>query len=311
MDIGLGGEFDGEPALRVVEAPDAARHLPSPGPTDDKYTRGVVGVVSGSTPYPGAAVLSTGSARLGGSGMVRYAGGAPEQVIANWPEVVIGHDGPANAGRVQAWVVGPGAGTDAAAAERLAQVLADPAPALVDADALTLLASQQGLRQTVAQRHAQGQVTVLTPHEGEFARLGYHLSTGAAEDRVAVVRAAASDLGAVVLLKGSHTVVAEPDGAVFVNTTSASTLATAGSGDVLSGLAGSMLAVAAADQLRQGLAVTTRLAAEVVVSAAFVHGLAGIIAGRDDLPVVAHDILDAVPDAIAAIRGSQSGVGRD
>jgi NAD(P)H-hydrate repair Nnr-like enzyme with NAD(P)H-hydrate dehydratase domain len=126
-----------------------------------------------------------------------------------------------------------------------------------------------------------------------------------------VVRAAASDLGAVVLLKGAHTVVAEPDGAVFVNTTSASTLATAGSGDVLSGLAGSMLAVAASGQLRQGLALTPRLAAEVVVSAAFVHGLAGIIAGRDDLPVVAHDILDAVPEAIATIRGSQSGVGRD
>lgn len=297
IDIGLRGL--GDPVFSVVDEQLAALHLPVPGPTDDKYTRGVVGVVAGSPPYPGAAVLCTGSARLGGTGMVRYAGSASDGVAARWPDVVLAHEGPAKAGKVQTWAVGPGAGTDDAAKQRLSEALTGDDPVLVDADALTLVAGDDGLRARIRVRADAGKITVMTPHAGEFARLGFPLAAGAQADRVAQVREAAAQLGAVLLLKGSHTVVASPGGAVFVNTLSDAALATAGSGDVLSGLAGSMLAAAAArdpDLAADG-------AAELIACAALVHGLAGQLAAAGGRPVTAIDVLDHLPDAIAAIRG--------
>ena len=126
--VGAGAEHAGEvrlvgigldlpvPELRVLDPADVVRLLPRPGPRDDKYTRGVVGVAAGSSTYPGAGVLSTGSAVHGGAGMVRYAGGAAEHVRSRWPEAIVTEGKPSEAGRVQAWVVGPGIGTDDAAA---------------------------------------------------------------------------------------------------------------------------------------------------------------------------------------------------
>ena len=125
-----------EPRLRVLDPADVARLVPRPGPRDDKYTRGVVGVAAGSSTYPGAGVLSTGAAVHGGAGMVRYAGGAAEHVRSRWPEAVVTEGKPSEAGQVQAWVVGPGIGTDDAAAGLLRDVLGQDVPVLVDADGL-------------------------------------------------------------------------------------------------------------------------------------------------------------------------------
>ena len=129
-----------------------------------KYTQGVTGVLAGSTTYPGAAILCTGAAVATHSGMVRYAGSAAAEVVSHWPEV-IATDRFADAGRVQAWAVGPGFGVGDDAADTLRAVLETDLPVIVDADALTILARHP---EWVANRSAS---TVLTPHAGEFARL--------------------------------------------------------------------------------------------------------------------------------------------
>ncbi|HZB48212.1 MAG TPA: NAD(P)H-hydrate dehydratase [Mycobacteriales bacterium] len=276
VDIGLGPHLPG-PALRVLDDADVAGLLPRPGPRDDKYTRGVAGVAAGSATYPGAGVLCTGAAVRGGAGMVRYAGGAAEHVRARWPEAVVTEGRPSEAGRVQAWVVGPGIGTDDAAAELLRDVLGTDVPVLIDADGLTLLAREPDL---VRRRAAP---TVLTPHDREFERIAGPVGA----DRVGAARRAAADLGATVLLKGNATVVAEPGGTAWANTTGTPWLATAGSGDVLSGLGGALLA--------GGLAPGPAAAA-----AAHLHGLAGRLAARG-VTTTAAGVLDALPTALSLV----------
>ena len=290
--VGAGAEHAGEvrlvgigldlpvPELRVLEPGDVVRLLPRPGPRDDKYTRGVVGVAAGSSTYPGAGVLSTGSAVHGGAGMVRYAGGAAEHVRSRWPEAIVTEGKPSEAGRVQAWVVGPGIGTDDAAAGLLRDVLGQDVPVLVDADGLTLLAREPEL---VRSRTAP---TVLTPHDREFERVAGPVGT----DRVGAARRAAAELGVTMLLKGNATVVASPDGVAYVNPTGTPWLATAGSGDVLSGLGGALLAGGVEPALAAALA-------------AYLHGLAGSIAAGG-ATTSATGVLDALPDALRAVRAA-------
>jgi ADP-dependent NAD(P)H-hydrate dehydratase / NAD(P)H-hydrate epimerase len=267
-----------DPDVRVLEWADVRALVPVPGPEDDKYTRGVVGVAAGSSTYPGAGVLCTGSAVRGGSGMVRYAGTAADQVRDRWPEVVVTEGRPSEAGRVQAWVVGPGIGTDDAAAELLRDVLGQDVPVLVDADGLTLVAKDKDL---LRRRTAP---TVLTPHDREFERIAGPVGA----DRVGAARRAAAELGVTMLLKGNATVVADPGGAVWVNPTGTPWLATAGSGDVLSGLGGALLA----GGLEPGLAAAV---------AAYLHGLAGAIAA-DGATTTAAGVLDALPEAFRSLR---------
>lgn len=299
IDIGIAPDLPVPATVSRMDAADAACWLPLPGALDNKYTRGVVGVVAGSQQYPGAGVLCTGSARLGGVGMVRYAGTATSLVMARWPDVVPHPDGPVGAGRVQAWVFGPGAGTDSTALANLTAILAMPVPVLVDADGLTLIADNADLREAIKARHRDGLVTALTPHEGEFARLGFEPGS----DRLGAVVAAARELGACVLLKGAVTLVAEPGGCAWSNTTASPALATAGSGDVLSGLAGSMLAANA------GRGLDMAAAAEIMAAAAFVHGRAGQLAATAGTPVTAVDVLGCVGAAIAATRAAERGLG--
>jgi ADP-dependent NAD(P)H-hydrate dehydratase / NAD(P)H-hydrate epimerase len=278
--VDLGFEFE-SPALHVLDALDVAGILPVPGVADDKYSRGVVGVVAGSRQFPGAAVLCTGAAVHGGAGMVRYAGAASGVVRNHWPEVVV-HDDVASSGRVQAWVVGPGIGTDDEASESLSRVLYSDVPVLVDADGLTLLTSEWFTGVT----RDRAQPTVLTPHDREFERLFGEIG----DDRVDAARRAAAESGAIVLLKGNATIVATPDGTAYANRTGTPWLGTAGSGDVLSGLIGALLAGG----------VDAPLAA---AAGAFVHGVAGQIAATSGPPSSA-DVLGALR---AAFNGLRSG----
>jgi ADP-dependent NAD(P)H-hydrate dehydratase / NAD(P)H-hydrate epimerase len=266
-----------EPRLRVLDPADVARLVPRPGPRDDKYTRGVVGVAAGSSKYPGAGVLSTGAAVHGGAGMVRYAGGAAEHVRSRWPEAIVTEGKPSEAGQVQAWVVGPGIGTDDAAAGLLRDVLGQDVPVLVDADGLTLLAREPEL---VRSRTAP---TVLTPHDREFERVAGPVGA----DRVGAARRAAAEMGVTMLLKGNATVVAGPDGFAYVNPTGTPWLATAGSGDVLSGLAGALLAGGVEPALAAALA-------------AYLHGLAGSIAAGG-ATTSATGVLAALPAALRTV----------
>ncbi|GAA3088511.1 hypothetical protein GCM10020254_36580 [Streptomyces goshikiensis] len=152
VDIGLSLP---EPEAEALQDAEVAALLPVPTASSDKYRRGVVGVVAGSSQYPGAAVLAVSGALRGGAGAVRYVGPAADAVLARYPETLIGR------GRVQAWVVGPGLGTGRAA--EVAEVLADPVPVLVDADGL------RGLDPEVLR--GRPAPTLLTPHAGEAAAL--------------------------------------------------------------------------------------------------------------------------------------------
>ncbi|OBA62103.1 NAD(P)H-hydrate epimerase [Gordonia sp. 852002-10350_SCH5691597] len=234
VDIGLHGVIgrQGGPFLYSLTDDEIADAWPIPGPHDDKYTQGVVGVIAGSHRYPGAGILCTGAAVTATSGMTRYVGSAHAEVVEHFPEVVAVPEF-ADAGRVQAWVFGPGAGTDDAAVGLLERILATELPVLVDADGLTILAAHPEL---VRGREAP---TLLTPHAGEFARLTGE-EVGA--DRLASVATLARRWGVTVLLKGRITLVAESDGIVYGNDAGSSWAATAGAGDVLSGIAGALLA---------------------------------------------------------------------
>jgi hydroxyethylthiazole kinase-like uncharacterized protein yjeF len=277
VDIGLRPHLPA-PRVRVLDPADLAGLVPLPGPRDDKYTRGVAGVVAGSAQYPGAGVLCTGAAVRGGAGMVRYVGSAADYVRARWPEAIVTDGRPGDAGRVQAWVVGPGIGTGDAGAALLREVLDSDVPVLVDADGLTLLAGQLAAGGDLLRRRRAP--TVLTPHDREFARLAGEVGP----DRIGAARRAAADLGAVLLLKGNATVVASPDGTVYVNPTGTPWLATAGSGDVLSGLGGALLAA--------GLEPAAAAAA-----AAYLHGVAGRLAA-DGATTSAAAVLDALPASL-------------
>ncbi|MFF1515383.1 NAD(P)H-hydrate dehydratase [Streptomyces sp. NPDC058305] len=271
VDIGL--DLPEQADLEALQHADVAARLPRPGAASDKYRRGVVGIAAGSARYPGAAVLAVSGALRGGAGAVRYVGPAAGAVIARFPETLVSGEGPAKAGRVQAWVVGPGIGDDATS---VAEVLAADVPVLVDADALRL-ADQETVR-------ARSAPTLLTPHAGEAAALLGVAREAVEEARLASVRELAGLYGATVLLKGATTLVAGPvGGPVRVNATGTAWLATAGSGDVLSGLAGSLLA--------SGLS-----ALDAGSVAAYLHGLAGRFAA-DGAPAGAHDVAAAVPEA--------------
>ncbi|MEU6662201.1 NAD(P)H-hydrate dehydratase [Streptomyces sp. NPDC046821] len=297
VDIGLdfggaaGGELGGEPGdgsgaelgggasmLEALQHDDVARLLPVPTGESDKYRRGVVGIVAGSARYPGAAVLAVAGALHGGAGAVRYVGPAAGAVVSRFPETLVSEGAPGKAGRVQAWVAGPGLGDDAS---RLADVLAADVPVLIDADGLRL-ADAEAVR-------GRGAPTLLTPHAGEAAALLGVPREEVEAQRLAAVRELAERYRATVLLKGSTTLVAGPGGGpVRVNPTGTAWLATAGSGDVLSGLAGSLLAA--------GLG-----ALDAGSVAAYLHGLAARRVSHG-APVAAQDVAGGIPGAWADVR---------
>jgi len=278
VDIGLGATLHAGPAVRVPDAADIAAWWPKPNAASDKYSRGVVGVATGSATYPGAAVLSVTGALAGPTGMVRYAGSADREVLRRHPSVVASGR-VSEAGRVQAWVCGSGLGTDEAARTELRSVLATALPVLLDADALTLLVD--GQHAADLRRDAP---LVITPHDGEFARLAGE-RPGA--DRIGAACRLAAWINAVVLLKGDRTIVATPAGEVWANPTGSAVLATAGSGDVLAGLLGSLLAAGVP-------------AERAAIMAAYVHGLAGRRAAQDG-PVTSEDVAAALRPVLAEL----------
>lgn len=235
---------------------EAAACIRVPSTSDDKYSRGVLGVVTGSDRYPGAAVLTVEAAMRTGVGSVRYLGPprATDLVLQRRPEAI------SAAGRVQAWLLGSGTDADGAQdagrTDREDRALADSVPLVLDAGALPLAERSDAPR-------------VLTPHAGELSRL---LDTSADEVRAAPVehaRRAADRLGATVLLKGHRTHVVTPAGAVLVVSEAPTWLATAGAGDALAGILGALVATHS-DEV---LADPERLGS-LAATAAVLHGLA-------------------------------------
>lgn len=275
---------------------DVAHMLRLPTADDDKYSRGVVGLRTGSREYPGAAVLGVEGAWRTGVGMVRYTGPARDLVLARRPETV------AVDGRADAWVVG--SGTDAATrgpdeTAALRRLLDGDTTAIVDAGALDLAIDGAAPR-------------IVTPHDGEHARLREALGlvapageasadSGAGIDRVTAALESARELGAVVLLKGAVTIVASPDGEALRVEAGIPWLATAGTGDVLAGAVGALVASWAASGRPADAADLARLAA----SAAWLHGLAAALAAADlggqGGPITALDVATSLPRAVAGI----------
>lgn len=270
--------------MREWSRGDTARFVRVPSDDDDKYSRGLVALRTGSAAYPGAAVLGVEAAWRAGAGYVRYVGERrpADAVLARRPETVVGAD--AGRSRPGAWVIG--SGTDAAhrsdaETAQLREILAGTAPVVVDAGALDLAAGAAA-------------PLLLTPHAGEFARLVEGLRLPSAErDPGAAVAAAASELGATILLKGARTLIAAPGGALIGVSSGTGWLATAGTGDVLAGILGALIA-----------ANPDAVLAEVAAAGAWLHGYAarraaGAGDGGPGHPIVALDVADALPGAIA------------
>ena len=267
-------------AAGLVEDADLPAWL-EPRPRQSNKWTTALGIAAGSVGMEGSAVLCSRGGLAGGSGMIRL--GSPGDPAAPWPTEVVRMSLPATRWaapfleatvKCHALAIGPGLGRDPATQEEIRAVIARaPLPLVVDADAITALGDLRSARRLLAGR---SQPTVLTPHDGEFARL---VGSPPSEDRLAAARDLAARLGAVVLLKGPLTAVAAPEHgpyAVLLAAAGVPALATAGSGDVLSGVIGAFLA--------RGVEVhrAAALAAHVHGRAAS-HGRSeGLVAG--DLP---------------------------
>ncbi|UEL27533.1 NAD(P)H-hydrate epimerase [Pseudarthrobacter sp. L1SW] len=299
-----------EPSLHRLDGLDLARLLPRPARRAHKYSRGVLGVVAGSADYPGAAVLACRGALAAGVGMVRYLG-PPEVadlVRQSCPEVVCS-TGTVAENRVQAWLVGSGMGPgDHDQLQRARDAVDSDLPVVADAGALPALPD-------VLPPHV-----VLTPHAGELAALLQRL--GGTEDRDAVeagtlaaVRRASELTGATVLLKGATTLVAAPSGGVYSQADGTPWLATAGSGDVLAGVIGALLAQGGSDVGRfrkAGIDAEARWAAIAALGAAL-HGRAGTSASDacSGGPIAAGGIADALPEVWGKVSMlSNAGAGK-
>ncbi len=282
VDIGL--ELEGPADAERLDFADVADLWPVPGASDDKYSRGVLGVVAGGEDYTGAAVLCSTAAVGAGLGMLRYVGTpTPVSLVrAAVPEAVIG------AGRVQAWVVGPGLDTESSGPGSREQLdvarsaLASDLPVLVDAGGLALVAGRRS------------GPTLLTPHAGELAALLARLrGDDTTREQVqaaplAHARAAADLTGATVLLKGATTLVVPPSGAgqpVRAQADAPPWLATAGAGDVLAGLCGALLAAGLSPldagslgALVHGVAADRANPGGPVRALAVAHGIPGTVA---------------------------------
>jgi ADP-dependent NAD(P)H-hydrate dehydratase / NAD(P)H-hydrate epimerase len=258
VDIGLGNDHQEAPDLLGLDEDELAHAWPYPTERSDKYSRGVVGIDTGSDQYPGAAVMSVYGAVYGGAGYVRFLGARrPAEIIcAQLPNVVF------SPGRVQANLFGSGWGERGDGAEVLARVAEQGLPAVVDADGLSYLPQPAPAS------------WLLTPHAGELARLLDQERSWVEDDPVRAVRSGASQTGATVLLKGATQLVAAPDGGpVLVATPGPAWTAQAGSGDVLGGVCAALLA-AGLDAQRAG-----QLGASVQAVAAAQHP--GVLAPQE------------------------------
>jgi len=289
-DIGVPASVLGGIKPRALEnAPALWREaLPRPAAQTHKHARGRLAVVSGGAFATGAARLAARAGQRAGAGFVTLFGDAEATRVnaAHETSIVLqavergaAMRAPIDAFEPAAVVVGPGAGVDDATRDLVLGLLGSSRPAVIDADALSAFESDPG-----ALFGALGPSSVLTPHAGEFARL-FPDEAAAASSKIDKARAAAARSGATVLFKGPDTVIARPDGAIVVNTMSSPFLASAGSGDVLAGLIGGLLA--------QGMEPFAAACA-----AAWIQGRAGRGVGAG---LVAEDLVGALPPILRAL----------
>lgn len=287
-DIGL--DTSSATAHRIADE-DVAGWLPARPRAAHKW-KAAVWVVAGSPGMTGAARLACGGAQRGGAGYVRLsvpgagiATVAPTEVVVTaLPADGWGIEVADGCGRFAALAVGPGLGRGPTLEDDVRRVVArTELPVVVDGDGLSVLGRDAGW--PIGSRSADAGPVVLTPHDGELEALSGHPP---GPDRFEEVRALAASTGATVLLKGPTTLVAEPSGRLLASDAGDARLATAGTGDVLTGLIAALLA--------SGMA-----AAPAAASAALLHARAGDLAWERGL--VAGDLVDHLPAAFAAVAG--------
>jgi hydroxyethylthiazole kinase-like uncharacterized protein yjeF len=276
-------------ASKKWSARDAAKCIITPSELDHKYSRGVLGVITGSAKYPGAAVLSTGAAYATGIGMVRFhsSSGLAHLVLHSNPEAVV------QPGPVTAWLAGSGVDSKKYSdfttwfRHRWFTLLKkQTVPTVLDAGALYLAGRYE-------------QPTLITPHAGELSKLlnsrGVKVSTEQIEAEPSKWAVKASQkLGVIVLVKGSYTVVADGDRVIELPK-STPWLATAGSGDVLAGIIGALVATNYIEILN-----SKHRLAEVAATGAFIHNSAAVMASKGG-PISASSIIDAIPAAVGKL----------
>ncbi|HEY8354805.1 MAG TPA: NAD(P)H-hydrate dehydratase [Methylophilaceae bacterium] len=244
----------------LLEQESVSKLLPRRRRNSNKGDFGNLGIIGGAARMTGAAVLAARAGLLSGAGRV-YLGlldrDAPT-LDAVMPELMLRPPQEVLALKLDCLVLGPGMGTDDAAARLLGQALDSQLPLLLDADALTMLASDQQLRDAARRRQAP---TLLTPHPGEAARLLGRSAADVQQDRIASALKMATDFDAVTLLKGCGSIIALPDGSWFINHSGNPGLASAGMGDTLAGIMGALIA--------QGLS-----AEDAMQLATYLHGAA-------------------------------------
>ncbi len=275
--------------LKKWSARDAAKCIITPSDLDHKYSRGVLGLITGSAQFPGAAVLTTSAASATGVGMVRFhsSSGLAHLVLHSTPSAVV------QPGKVAAWLAGSGIHskkysdfTTWLRHRWFKLIRLQSVPTVLDAGALSLAGSLE-------------QPTVITPHSGELATLltsrGVQVSAEAIEgDPKKWVQIAADTLGVTVLLKGATTFVAN-DELLIQLPVATPWLATAGSGDVLSGIVGALVATNAIEILND-----YNHLAHVAATAAFIHNQAAEKASNGG-PINAEAIVIAIPETIAKL----------
>ena len=276
-------------ASKKWSARDAAKCIITPSELDHKYSRGVLGVITGSAKYPGAAVLSTGAAYATGIGMVRFhsSSGLAHLVLHSNPEAVV------QPGPVTAWLAGSGVDSKKYSdfttwlRHRWFTLLKkQTVPTVLDAGALYLAGRYQ-------------QPTLITPHAGELSKLlnsrGVKVSAEQIEAEPSKWAVKASQkLGVIVLVKGSYTVVADGDRVIELPK-STPWLATAGSGDVLAGIIGALVATNYIEILN-----SKHRLAEVAATGAFIHNSAAVVASKGG-PISASSMIDAIPAAVGKL----------
>jgi len=260
--------------MKLFTAADVLIAVPTE--RDDKYSRGVLGVITGSDQYPGAAVLGVEAALRTGVGMVRYLGPrrASDLVLARRPEAV------ASKGRVQAWLIGSGTDHASFADPAADGAMAQGLPVILDGGALAL--------------HTQRSGPLITPHYRELARV---LSVDAheiADDPATWAVKAADLLRVTVLLKGHTTYVAGP-GIQLAVQSAPTWLATAGAGDALAGILGALVATHSDE-----IADDERMLARLAATASVIHGLAADRASQGG-PITILDLCEAVPATVARL----------
>lgn len=301
VDIGFADDLVRAHAW-LTEPSDVSAWLPARDADTHKRASGVLVVVAGSRGMTGAPrLIATAAGRIG-AGLITVAApvgsmphiqaGLTEPTFLGLPETLDGTVSEEAAAvllerleAADALAIGPGLTTDDETMTFVRDVVRrSPVPVVLDADGLNAFSGDGG---ALAGRRSDA---VLTPHVGEFARLTGVRQRDLDADRPAHVRALAKQTGAVALLKGSRTVIADPDGRLFVNVTGSPALATAGTGDVLTGMVGGLLA--------RGIAPL-----ESAAAGAYLHGLAGLFAGRDlGEGAIAGDVLERVPEAVAHVE---------